>query len=335
MEIKRRYKVDMKKKTITTIISLAAVLAVLALAAPASADSEPPKPVVKVNDEVLTEVDLQNALSTMFPAGMFHGGVSQEKKIKYRDEAVGRMIEEELLYQDAAAKGYKADKKLVADIKAAAIKRFGGKSNFKERLKEAGVSEKKYEAKIGRPYVIEKFIKNEIESKAVVTEQEIKVYYEENKANFMKPESRRLSHILVKVEPSASEDDRRQKRARAEEVLAKLKNNEDFAKLAWDYSDDPYRVKGGDMGFAHKGSIDPDLEKEVWKLPSGALSGIIETIHGYHVVRVEDIKVAEQLELKDVAQKIELNIKNKKVKKLKESLISELKAKAKIEVYPQ
>ena len=46
-----------------------------------------------------------------------------------------------------------------------------------------------------------------------------------------------------------------------------------------------------------------ELEKEVFKLEPGRLSGIIETRYGYHVVRVEEIMAPEQMSLEDVSEK--------------------------------
>jgi len=116
-------------------------------------------------------------------------------------------------------------------------------------------------------------------------------------------------------------------------VINKIKTGEDMSLLAWDYSDGPYRVKGGDFGLVHRGRLKPDLEKEVIKFEAGRLSGIIETIYGFHVVRVEEVKRPEQLSFEDASKIIKKAITKKREKQLMEALIKRLKAGASIEVY--
>ena len=116
-------------------------------------------------------------------------------------------------------------------------------------------------------------------------------------------------------------------------IIDKIKAGEDMSVVAWDYSEDPYRVKGGDMGLVHKGRLKPDLEKEVFQLEPGRLSGIIETIRGYHVVRVEEVRPPEQLSLEDVYKKVQKELTEKKEKQLREALITRLRGEARIEKY--
>ena len=149
----------------------------------------------------------------------------------------------------------------------------------------------------------------------------------------MRPEARQLTHILISVKPSANAEERKLKRARAQEVIDKIKAGEDMSTVAWDYSDDPYRVKGGDYGLVHKGRLKPDLEKEVFEIEPGRLSEIIETIHGYHVFRVEAVKAPEQLNLEDVYEKVQKELTWKNEKQIRETLTAGLKAAARVEVY--
>jgi len=63
------------------------------------------KPVAKVNDTILKEIDVQEALNEIMPAGVFHGGFSSEKRASHRPKAVEKIIEKELFYQEAVKKG--------------------------------------------------------------------------------------------------------------------------------------------------------------------------------------------------------------------------------------
>ena len=292
-----------------------------------------PKPVAKINDTVLTESDLQQALNEIMPASVFHKGFSSEKRAKYRPQAFEKMIEKELLYQEAVKRGMKIDDKIIKAERDKTIKRLGGKKKFKAALKKAGLTDKQYQEKLKKKHLAKHLITVEVKDKAKASDEEVKAYYEKNKNKFMRPEARQLTHILISVKPNANAEERKLKRARAQEVIDKIKAGEDMSTVAWDYSDDPYRVKSGDYGLVHKGRLYPDLEKEVFQIELGRLSEIIETIHGYHVFRVEEVKVPEQLSLEDVHEKIQKELTEKKEKQLREALSTRLRGEAQIEKY--
>jgi peptidyl-prolyl cis-trans isomerase C len=292
-----------------------------------------PKPVAKVNDTVLTEVDLEAALNEIMPAGVFHGGFSSKKREEYKPQAFEKMIDKELYYQEAVKKGLKIDKEVIKKERDKTIKRLGGKKKFKMALKNSGITDEQYREKLKKKHLVKRFITVEVKEKAQVSDEEIKAYYEANKKKFMRPEARRLMHILISVKPEATAEERQAKKARAQEVIDKINAGQDISAVAWDYSDGPYRVKGGDLGMVHRGRLYPTLEKEVFQLEPGRLSGIIETIHGYHVVRVEEVMPQEQMRLEDVYKNVQKELTEKKEKQLQEALTTKIRAEARIEVF--
>jgi peptidyl-prolyl cis-trans isomerase C len=291
------------------------------------------KPVAKVNDTLLIEADLQQALNEIMPAGVFHGGFSSKKREKYRPQAFEIMIEKELFYQEAVKMGLKIDEEIVKAEREKTIERLGGEKKFKGALKNAGLTDKQYRQRLRKKQLVKRFITIEISDKALPTDEEIKDYYRRNRKKFKRPEARRLTHILISVSPEASAEERKQKKARAQEIIDRINAGEDMADVAWNYSTGPYRVKGGDMGLVHRGRLYPELEKQVFQLQPGKLSGIIETIYGYHVVRVEEVKEAEQLDLSDVYDKIKNELTERNEKHIREQLVASLRAKARIEKY--
>jgi len=292
-----------------------------------------PKPVAKVNGAVLIEADLEQALNEIMPAGVFHGGFSSEKRAKYRPEAFEKMIDKELYYQEAVKIGLKIDEEIIKAEREKTIKRLGGEKKFKVALKNADLTDEQYLEKLQKKHLVKRLIVLEVKDKARTSDEEVKAYYEANKKKFMRPEARRLVHILISVKPEASAEERKLKKARAQEVIDKIKAGQDISAVAWEYSDGPYRVKGGDMGLVHRGRLSPTFEKEVFQLEPGRLSGIIETIYGYHVVRVEEVKPQEQMRLEDVYQSIEKELTEKKEKELQEALTARLREHAQIEKY--
>lgn len=119
-------------------------------------------------------------------------------------------------------------------------------------------------------------------------------YYEQNKKRYEVPEERRARHILIAVAKDASPADRAKARAKAEEVLAKVRANPgDFAKLAKQYSDDPGSAeKGGDLDFLAKGATVPPFEAAMFQLKENQISDLVATDFGFHIIEVTAIKPA-------------------------------------------
>jgi hypothetical protein len=115
-------------------------------------------------------------------------------------------------------------------------------------------------------YVADDFLSREYLAKVVmpeakVSEADLKEYYTQNKQSLGIPEQVRARHILFKVDPAASQDEKEKARERAQAVLKRVQAGEDFAKLAAAHSDDAgSKAKGGDLGYFTPGQMVPEFE---------------------------------------------------------------------------
>lgn len=97
----------------------------------------------------------------------------------------------------------------------------------------------------------------------------------------------RARHILIQFVKNDATD-----RARALELISSLRERivrgASFSSVAREYSNDPgSAARGGDLGYYPKGTFEPEFEEYVWNAPIGELSEVIETTHGFHLIRVE------------------------------------------------
>lgn len=100
----------------------------------------------------------------------------------------------------------------------------------------------------------------------------------------------RASHILFSLAPSKS--DARVK-AEAERVLARIKNGEDFAKLAAEFGSDGTKDAGGDLGWFGRGRMVPEFETAAFALGAGELSpSLVKTQFGYHIIKTMERRTA-------------------------------------------
>jgi hypothetical protein len=95
-----------------------------------------------------------------------------------------------------------------------------------------------------------------------------------------------LQHILFRTPQNAVPEVRNAARKKAEGALAKVKRGSDFGQLAAQLSEDPGSKR--DNGFlppSPKGKFVPAFDSAGWSLAPGAVSGVVETPFGYHVIK--------------------------------------------------
>ena len=98
----------------------------------------------------------------------------------------------------------------------------------------------------------------------------------------------RASHILVSFKGALRSEinrDRGEAKKLVEKILKELKSGRDFSDLARKYSDGPSGPKGGDLGRFERGQMVPEFDQAVFRLDTGAISDIVETKFGYHIIK--------------------------------------------------
>lgn len=136
--------------------------------------------------------------------------------------------------------------------------------------------------------------------------------FEVNRAAYALPEGVRVTHILVRVDP---EDDHLQEpemRAKAESILAKLKAGADFAATAKEFSDDKGSAnRGGELpGWVEKGKTVPPFEKAAFALKPGAMSELVRTRFGFHIIKQLEYRKAAPQEFSAVEAQLTNKLRN-------------------------
>jgi len=171
-----------------------------------------------------------------------------------------------------------------------------------------------------RKILVAKLIEVEGGKKTGVDEAEVKAFYEARKDDFMTPLKLRASHIQVDTE------------AEAKEISRKLKEGADFGQLAREYSKDPSKERGGDIGYFAKGQLMPEIEDACFKLEVGQVSDIVKTQFGYHIVKLTDKKEPQAVELSEVKGTIEKELKDAAQRESFDGLVKNLKSKARVKI---
>jgi peptidyl-prolyl cis-trans isomerase C len=178
------------------------------------------------------------------------------------------------------------------------------------------------------------YLQKEIIDKITINDDKARSYYKDHIEVFKTPEMIRARHILIKTEASATDEEKKKAKAKAEEVLAKIKKGEDFSKLASEVSNDPgTKDKGGDLDFFPKGTMVPAFEEVAFSLKPGEVSGIVETEYGYHLIKMEEKKDAHLEPYENIKDKV----KDQALQEMRKAAVTEFvdnaMKNARVEVY--
>lgn len=195
---------------------------------------------------------------------------------------------------------------------------YGDEETLSQVLAMNGSSLEKLKANLANTLKLKKLLAPRIS----VTEAEIKAFFEENKEDFAQEEQVKASHILVETE----------KEAKA--LKARLDKGEDFAKLAKEFSKDTAsKEKGGDLGFFGRGIMTAAFEKAAFALKPGTISDPVKTEYGYHLIKVEAKKAAEEPNFEKNKTEIKEYLFNQKLQQEYNPWLQEVSAGYKIETF--
>lgn len=116
--------------------------------------------------------------------------------------------------------------------------------------------------------------------------------YEANKHRYTNIEKQvRARHILLKLSPDASEEDKAAAREKLEALREQALGSADFAELAAKNSEDKVSAPGGgDLGYVSKGRMVPAFDEALFALAEGSISEVVETPFGLHIIKAEDVR---------------------------------------------
>jgi len=183
----------------------------------------------------------------------------------------------------------------------------------------------------------------EISNKVTIDSADIVADYEAKKDEYVEPAQVKASHILVKIPPpdtlKNNDPDLMEKikientaetLKRAQAVYDRAVAGENWDSLAVKYSQDvTNNMKGGDLGYFSRGKMVPAFDSAAFSGSPGDIVGPVETIYGFHIIRINDYKPETQLELnEDLTAKIERRLRGLAEKARADAFVDSLKAQA-------
>jgi peptidyl-prolyl cis-trans isomerase D len=163
----------------------------------------------------------------------------------------------------------------------------------------------------------------QLRQRAQVSEDDEKVYYQQHVDSYKLEDRAHVAHILFKTVGKTDAEVAEIKK-KADDVLNKAKHGGKFADLAKQYSEDTTKDKGGDLDWIVRGQTVPEFEAAAFSLPKGALSDLVKTQYGFHLIEVIDRETARTQTFDEVKAAIQAQLQQLKAEQLGETLSAQI-----------
>ena len=251
--------------------------------------------VIRVNDEVITQADLQKMADMMlqqYQAQAQGAPISDEIKAQALKSAEDNAITEKLIAIAVAGSGIVVSDEEVASTIAQIKTSIPEGMTFEAALASQGMTLEALKKNIKTDMAARQLFESQTKDVPAATEADAQAFYDGNPQNFESPASpanASASHILLSFEPGEDDAAKAAKLAQLEairaDIVAETTTFEDAAKA---HSGCPSGAQGGSLGQFGKGQMVPEFEAAVFSQDVDAVSEVVETSFGYHIIKVTD-----------------------------------------------
>lgn len=270
-------------------LKLAAPAPALVASGPRTADFI----VALVNSEPITNNEVHARVQRV-EQQITQQGAAMPPRAELVPQVLEQLVGERVQIQQAKALGIQVDEATLAQAEESiAAQNQMSLADFRRRLAAEGVDANRLRSDLRNQILLQRLREREVESRVQVSESDIDAYIREQNDNTALSELQlNLAHVLVLVPEGASEAQRLELQARAQQVADRARAGGDFAALAREFSDAPEKVNGGEFGLRPANRL-PDLFVAATRaLAVGEVAGPLRSPAGFHVLKLLDKRQA-------------------------------------------
>jgi len=320
-------------------------LLVVIAAATSCKNSPPANVAATVNGRAITYVELDKTFKSQYTPASANS--TDDQTMIQKLEVLRSLIDNEIMQQRAEKSGLMATDADV-ETKLNELRAPYTKEQFDQQLKTRNMTVEDLKTQLRKDLSVQKLFNKEITSKINITDSDVSSFYSANRKNFNLAEPQ-IHLMQIVVTPSADLNVKNLKgdkaksdeeaRTKIKAIEARLKQGQDFAMMAQNYSEDPNTAaNGGDLGYVPESALEKtglELQKLILSLQPAQLSPIVRTEDGYRILKMISREPAGQRELSDprVQQTIRENLLTRKDQLLKSAYYEIARNEAKINNY--
>ena len=301
--------------------------------------------VVRVNDQIIDRSDYMRSQQQLLEEAQ-QKNYSATELAQAQKDMLRDMIDQQLLLSRGKELDINADAEVIRQLdeirKRNKLDAMEEKdcttatcTSLEKAVRESGISYEDFKANIKNSIITQKVIGQEVGQTLRLTTKQEQAYYDQHKQEYEQPEQVRLSEILVPTPDNATDAQIAQAKARADDVVAKLKAGASFEEMAKQLSAGQTASTGGDLGEFKRGALGSSaLEDPVFALEAGGLTAPIRTRQGYVVLKVTEHTKAGIPPLSAVEDQVREAVGQEALRPALRAYLTGLREKAYIDIAP-
>ena len=242
-----------------------------------------------VNDDVITRHELDSYLEKIRQQLKKQGTPLPAAK-ELEKQVLERMIIDMLQLQFAKESGVRIDDAQLdkALARIAQQNNFATLVEFRAKLAKEGVDFKKFREEIRNEITFTRLREREVDSKLLVSDNEIENYLLTQNKQDGKSEEIELAHILVQIPEQASAEKIQASKQRADQAWAQLRGGAQFAQVAAGFSDAKDGLQGGNLGWRTADRLPTIFQEALQNMKPGEISAVLRSPNAFHILKLLD-----------------------------------------------
>lgn len=264
--------------------------------------------VAVAEDKIITVADVSREIGPFIR--QMQAEASSQKDFEERLESLQDTVIQDLIDRVLIIKEFRKDEKknipsifidnAIADRIAGQFE--GDRSKFLAYLKARGTTQLEFRREIEEDIIYHYMQGEQRKSQSIVSPVRIETFYSENKDQFYREDEVHLR--LIQLTRNDGETDATLL-AQASQIMARLKNGEEFEALAKEYSRDARRARGGDWGKLKRSDFRKEFSDVAFSLKAGEASEPLLLPEGCFILFAEERKYAGIQPINEVRDQIE------------------------------
>ncbi|HWN94671.1 MAG TPA: peptidylprolyl isomerase [Methylomirabilota bacterium] len=269
--------------------------------------------------------------------------IAEARREAAEAQLLDRIIVTQLLVNKATAADKESAQTNAVKFFQESRKMAESEADFARHLKSLGMTVAQFTNRVMEQAYSEAVITRVLKTPITISDDDIKKFYETNDAAFKNPDLARATHILfgtkdMKTGLPLSGDEKAAKKAKAEAVLQRARQGEDFTTLAEAFSEDPSAKENkGEYKFARakddpRRAMVPEFEAAAFSLKTNQISDLVLTDFGWHIIKLHELIPAKKTELTEVKEKIREHLTQRELEKQMPGFFAQVKKEANVEI---
>jgi peptidyl-prolyl cis-trans isomerase C len=284
-----------------------------------------------VNDVPITRQDvIQEAAVIAADIQLRNLMWTKEQITGLNNQILGTLIDRELLYQRARLRDIEIRSQWIERALMELKAKIGNAAAFDAYLKSIDLSEEQLRERIQKGLIVKRLLHREVIRQIKVSEAEMQTFFGRHPEFFIHKDQARVRQIFVAFPKTDDVSARGDALLRIQSIQDRLRQGIDFAALALEYSEDPSKARGGDLGYLERTQMIPSFAEAAFALQPGEISDIVESRIGYHLIKMVDRSPSSQMAYRNARTKIERTLRRNKEKSAAADYLAKLKSQATI-----